>query len=86
MFRSDDAITDLGHIDAAVEFAPQAIQQSAVLFQAGLVSIQIMLEIVWQTKLICQFTLRMMDAPLIRIQAASLPVHFHPPIPPHGQG
>ena len=45
MFGRDDSIADGSHIDAPIQFSPQAIQKAAVCSETFLIGIQIMLEV-----------------------------------------
>ena len=58
MFRSNGALTDFRHVDAAVQFPPQAVQKVGFCFQPFLVCIKIMLQIVRQAAFKAAFPLR----------------------------
>lgn len=51
MFGRDDSIADGSHIDAPIQFSPQAIQKAAVCSETFLIGIQIMLRLYRNTEI-----------------------------------
>ena len=61
MFGRDDSIADGSHIDAPIQFSPQAIQKAAVCSETFLIGIQIMLEVFRKAVLISLLTFCLAD-------------------------
>ena len=62
MFRGDTGVIDLGDVDAAVQFTPKTVEQTAMVLDPFLIGVKVMLKISRQTVLIGGFTLRLQDA------------------------